>query len=281
MSRERAEQVIHQGIHRFLADGVHYRDLMDIRARIADWSQWCPVWAEFAAAAEERGTVALNRSFRQTAGREYARAALYFHYAQNLYYDDPLLKRHTHERKVAVFHRAATLLDPPLAPVKIPFDGIDMPGYLRLPAKARRPPCVILLGGLDTTKEDYLTVNDLCVERGLATLAFDGPGQGETLFRMKWRPDFERAVSAVLDYLERRPEIDAHRIGIIGRSTGGYYAPMTAATDDRIRAAVAWGAMYHLRNLASIPEVTREGFVFVSGSSSVDEALRFFECINL
>jgi 2,6-dihydroxypseudooxynicotine hydrolase len=61
-----------------------------------------------------------------------------------------------------------------------------MPGYRRLPAGSQRPPCVILLGGLDTTKEDYQVVNDLCVERGLATLAFDGPGQGETLFRMPW-----------------------------------------------------------------------------------------------
>ena len=34
------------------------------------------------------------------------------------------------------------------------------------------------IGGLDTTKEDYLDVNDLCIQRGLATFAFDGPGQG-------------------------------------------------------------------------------------------------------
>ena len=39
--------------------------------------------------------------------------------------------------------------------------------------------------------------------------------------------------------------------------------------------------MYHLRNLASVPAVTRDGFVFVSGSKSVEEAVRFFECINL
>jgi len=281
MSRKRVEQVIDHGIHRFLADGVYYRDLMDMRVAISDWSQWCAVWLKYAAAAEARGTAALDKSFRHTAASEFVRAALYFHYAQNLYYDDPVLKRETHDRKVAVFKRAAPLLDPPLDPVKIPFDGVEMPGYLRVPAGRARPPCVILLGGLDTTKEDYMVVNDLCVARGLATLAFDGPGQGETLFHMKWRKDFERSISAVLDYLERRPEIDTNRIGIIGRSTGGYYAPRAAASDERIKAAVAWGAMYHLRNLASIPQVTREGFVFASGSSTVEEALRFFECINL
>jgi 2,6-dihydroxypseudooxynicotine hydrolase len=281
MSRPRVEQIINQGIHRFLADGVHYRDLMDIRAATSDWSQWCAVWSQFAAATEERGAQALDRSLTRTAAREFARAALYYHYAQNLSYDDPALKRATHDRKVAAFRRAAALLDPPLEPVTIPFDGIELPGYLRLPSGRTKPPCVILLGGLDTTKEDYLSVNDLCAERGLATLAFDGPGQGETLFRMLWRKDFERSIGAVLDYLDTRPEIDHDRIGVIGRSTGGFYAPKIAALDSRIKAAVAWGAMYHLRNLASIPEVTREGFLFVSGSKSVEEALAFFECINL
>jgi hypothetical protein len=163
----------------------------------------------------------------------------------------PALKRATHDRKVSVFGRAAPLLDPPLVPVGIPFDGIDMPGYLRVPAARIRPPCVILLGGLDTTKEDYMVVNDLCAERGLATLAFNGPRQGETLFRMPWRRDFERSVIAVLDFLDTCPQIDRERIGIIGRSTGGYYAPKAAAMDPRIKAAVSWGAMYHLRNLPS------------------------------
>jgi 2,6-dihydroxypseudooxynicotine hydrolase len=281
MSRERVVQVIDQGIHRFLADGVHYRDLMDIRAAIPAWSEWCAVWASYAAEAENRGTQALKHSLERTAAREFARAALYFHYAQNLFYDDRELKRATHDRKVSVFRRAATLLDPPLEPVRIPFAGIDMPGYLRLPAGRTRPPCVILLGGLDTTKEDYLGINDLCIERDLATLSFDGPGQGETLFRMLWSRDFERCIIAALDYLQSRPEIDRDRIGIIGRSTGGYYAPRAAAMDRRIKAVVSWGAMYHLRNLASIPAVTRDGFVFVSGSRTVNEAVRFFECINL
>ena len=105
MSRERVEQIITQGIHRFLADGVHYRDLIDIRAAIADWSQWCAVWSRYAAAAEERGARALARSLTRTAATEFARSALYFHYAQNLYYDDPALKRATHDRKVSVFRR--------------------------------------------------------------------------------------------------------------------------------------------------------------------------------
>ena len=261
MSKHDVSQVNTQGIHRFLADGVHYRDLLDIQAATADWSQWCRVWSEFAAAAEARGDAALRQSLTRTAAAEFRRAA--------------------HDRKVSVFRRAAPLFDPPLERVAIPFEKTSLPAYLRLPSGRPQAPCVILLGGLDTTKEDYMVVNDLCAARGLATLAFDGPGQGEMLYSMPWRADFERAIYAVLDYLETRPEIDSGRIGIIGRSTGGYYAPKSAAVDARIKAAVVWGAMYHLRNLASIPAATRDGFVFVSRSKSVEGAVRFFECINL
>ncbi len=41
-----------------------------------------------------------------------------------------------------------------------------------------------------------------------------------------------------LDYLESRPEVDAKRMGITGRSGGGAYSWFTAALDDRIKVAV-------------------------------------------
>jgi len=47
MTRARVDEVIGQGMHRFLGDGVHYRDLLDIRAAMDDWSQWCTVWSHF------------------------------------------------------------------------------------------------------------------------------------------------------------------------------------------------------------------------------------------
>ena len=156
-----------------------------------------------------------------------------------------------------------------------------MGAYFRVPPGVKKPPVVILLGGLDTTKEDYLTIADHCLARGLATLSFDGPGQGETLFEMRWRTDFERAVITVIDYLEKRPEIDSNRLGIIGRSMGGCYAPKTAAIDKRIKALVAWGVMYHLRNLVDVPKHTLEGFMFVSSSKTLDEAKKFYSSIDL
>ena len=281
MTREVVEIAIDQGVHRFLADGVHYRDLMDIREEAADWDSWPETWSRHGAVAQRRAEAALSQGARVTAAGEFARAALYHHYGQYLLYDDLALKKRIHDRKVAAFARAAPLFEEPFERVEIPFENIRMGAYFRAPRGVARPPCVVLLGGLDTTKEDYLTVNELCVRRGLATLAFDGPGQGETAFEMLWRKDFESAVVAVIDYLETRTDIDRDRIGLIGRSMGGFYGPKTAAMDQRIKALVVWGVMYHLRNLADVPPHTLEGFLFVSASRTLDEARAFYQCIDL
>ena len=281
MTRAVVERAIDQGVHRFLADGVHYRDLMDIRAEAADWTAWPQTWSRHGEAAERRAEIALSRGARATAAAEFARAALYHHYGQYLLYDDLALKKRIHDRKIAAFARAAPLFAEPFERVEIPFEDIAMGAYFRAPGGVARPACVILLGGLDTTKEDYLSVNELCIRRGLATLAFDGPGQGETAFEMPWRQDFESAVVTVIDYLETRADIDRDRIGLIGRSMGGFYGPKTAAIDDRIKALVAWGVMYHLRNLAEVPQHILDGFLFVSASRTIDEARAFYESIDL
>lgn len=51
-----------------------------------------------------------------------------------------------------------------------------------------------------------------------------------------------------LDYLETRPEVDATRFGVTGRSGGGAYSWWIAALDDRIQVAVPVAGITSLRN---------------------------------
>jgi hypothetical protein len=51
-----------------------------------------------------------------------------------------------------------------------------------------------------------------------------------------------------LDYLETRPEVDANRLGVTGRSGGGAYSWWLAALDDRIKAAVPVAGITSLEN---------------------------------
>src|SRR2546426_533613 len=83
-------------------------------------------------------------------------------------------------------------------------EGANLPGFLRLPPGDGPWPCAVLIGGLESTKEEYRLFEEICHHRGLATFAFDGPGQGEAFFYVKLRPDFERYPSVVVDYLATR-----------------------------------------------------------------------------
>jgi 2,6-dihydroxypseudooxynicotine hydrolase len=268
-------------MHRFLAEGANYRDLLDLRERIKTMDQWPARWSEMARTYEQRADASLAAGFTHTGGADLTRAALYYFFGQFLLWDNVAAKRTASDNAARTFRRAAAYLDPPQRPVDIPFRNITMPGYLRLPQNMKKPPCVLLLNGLDTTKEEQLVISTLCVQRGLATLMFDGPGQGETFYQMKMWPGYTDAVRAVLDFAEGLTEIDSSRIGVIGRSLGSHYAPRVAAVDDRVKAVVSWGAMYHLHNFRSIPELTRAGFLFVTGSKTVQEAEPYFQSVDL
>src|SRR4029078_7075095 len=109
--------------------------------------------------------------------------------------------------------------------------------------------------------------------RGMATLAFDGPGQGETEYDFAIRGDYEVAVKAGFDCMETRRDVDATRVAIAGISLGGYYAPRAAAFDKRIKACLALGGPFDWGEaFESVPDLTKEAFRIRSKSATLDEA---------
>jgi 2,6-dihydroxypseudooxynicotine hydrolase len=225
MSREILDSVWSASGIRLIGDGVPAGDVMAAQASLTHWDDWFPYWSGLGDTYERLAREALARNRRQSAGELFWQACLSHHYAQFLWFHDPVRRDEGQMRKVALYREAAPLFVAPAVRFDVPFDGFVIPGYLRLPPGASgRVPVVIVLGGLESTKEESYRFENLCLARGLATCTFDGPGQGEMYFQAKLRPDFHRFTSAVLDWLAKRPEIDAERIGIIGRSLGGFYA---------------------------------------------------------
>ena len=98
--------------------------------------------------------------------------------------------------------------------------------------------------GLDSAKEETDAYERPYLDRGIATLVFDGPGQGEGEYDFAIRGDYEVAVKAVVDYVMTRRDLDTARIGLWGVSLGGYYAPRAAAFEKRIKACLALGGPY-------------------------------------
>jgi len=164
------------------------------------------------------------------------------------------------------------LFERPAKVVELPFRDTTLPGYLYLPEPSRKKvPAVVLMGGADATKEEaYGFGVPMILDRGIACLTLDGPGQGECLrFRSLYTiPEYEQVYGAALDFLESIPEVDRSRLGIVGLSMGGYYV-VRGATDARVKAAVSWGALYSVGglNMSLLSTTIR----FITGSDSEEQ----------
>lgn len=135
------------------------------------------------------------------------------------------------------------LSDAPFEPVRIPYEGGYLPGYLlRSDERARRRPTVILTNGQDAQNVRMWAFGAAAaLERGYNVLIFEGPGQGSMLFerQITLRYDWEKVITPVVDYLRDRPEVDRDRIVLSGSSLGGELVVRAAAFEHRLAAVVA------------------------------------------
>jgi dipeptidyl aminopeptidase/acylaminoacyl peptidase len=246
---------------RFLANGVTLTDFQEVTASLASYDDWCRAWSARAAQHEAFGREQLAKKHFLTASEALQRAGVYYHFASFLFVLDQAQMRAAHRKQIACRQLALPHLRPPGERVEIPYQGRTLAGILRKPQGGDRPPVVVMAVGLDSTKEETDAYETPLLTRGLATLVFEGPGQGEAQYDFPIRGDYEVAVAAVLDFVERRRDLDAARIGIWGVSLGGYYAPRAAAFDKRIKACIALGGPFTFgTGWEEKPELTREAF---------------------
>src|ERR1700726_966118 len=148
-------------------------------------------------------------------------------------------KQRSYEKAIEAFLAHARFWDPPLEIVRIPFEGKEIIGYLRLPKNANGPvPLVLAVNGLDSRKEDLSESFSAILPFGIGFLAVDGPGTGQNPIKVS--ENAERVLSRVLDYIATRPEIDKNRVGMHGVSWGAYWATKMAIVEHaRLRGCSA------------------------------------------
>lgn len=148
-------------------------------------------------------------------------------------------KRRSYEKAIEAFLDHSKFYDPPLEVVRIPFEGKEIIGYLRLPKNSPGPvPLVIAVNGLDSRKEDLTESFAAILPFGVGFLAIDGPGTGQAPIKVS--ETSERMLSKVIDYAQSRPEIDKNRIAMHGVSWGAYWATKMAIVEHaRLRGASA------------------------------------------
>jgi dipeptidyl aminopeptidase/acylaminoacyl peptidase len=272
---------------RLVANGVVLTDFEETTASLGGWNDWCAAWSARAAIHEELGRQARADKKHLSAGEHLQRAGVYYHFAKFLFVHDLAQMKAAHTKAVECRRLALPYLAPPGERVAIPFEGRTLYGILRMPTGVAKPPeipppVMAMVCGLDSCKEETDAYEAPFLARGIATLVFDGPGQGEGEYDFPIRGNYETAVKAVLDFIETRPDLDSARIGLWGVSLGGYYAPRAAAFEPRVKACIALSGPYDLADTwDDLPELTREAFRVRSHCTTQAEAKRNAATLSL
>jgi dipeptidyl aminopeptidase/acylaminoacyl peptidase len=215
-----------------------------LKDKVGDNDAWGAEWEKEARRIEKMGDDAAAERHHLTAGAHYLRASTYYFVADRFVAPGPK-KTALYESCLRCFRAGISTRYPNIERVEVPYEGMTLPAWLMKAPITGRAPAAVFFDGLDSTKElSVLFAGVELANRGIHTLAIDGPGQGETL-RLRNIPsryDYEVPAGAAYDYMATRAEVDPKRMAIMAFSMGGYYAPRAAAFEKRYAACVAWGA---------------------------------------
>jgi dienelactone hydrolase len=232
----------------------------------------------------------------RTAGQLYFRATNYLCNAERMLSNADPNRIRSYRRVLTLVQKAFELRDPRVTRVAIPYEGTTLPAYFSAAAATDDGPApvVVLVNGLDSTKEHMYTSGhwEELAARGISCLMLDQPGTGEALRlqSLTARIDAEAWAAAAVDWLVARSDVDPARIGIVGWSLGGYYAPRAAAFEKRFALVVAWGAN-HDWGAVQRRRLEREGerpvphywehVLWVWGHDDLDTFIDFADGVNL
>jgi pimeloyl-ACP methyl ester carboxylesterase len=220
--------------------GVAPDDARAVVASVDDLERdsWARAWSNRAELHLERAH-ALEAGSAADARREFRQAWRLFNFARWPVENTPF-KRYVYPRALAAFRNFGRLLDPPLELVRVPFENQVIVACLRVPAAPQPTPLVLGISGLDSRKEDVAETGEPYLKHGIALLAVDMPGTGEAPIALE--RNAERMFSALLDYVAWRPDLDASRVVVQGRSWSGYWAAKLAVVERaRLKGAVVHG----------------------------------------
>jgi hypothetical protein len=271
-----------------------YEDMERVMTSLTsyDHDKWAAAFSSLAKPYEDKAVEAEKAGDTETAKENYLQAYQYYRLARY-----PTInsegKREAYRKSQEMLFAASRYFDVPLERVEIPFEGRAGEGnkivaYLRLPKIGSAPfPLLVSWGGIDGFKEEQL--NDPVLEEGVATLAIDGPGVGDS--PIKGSEDAERLFGAVFDWVWTQKTLDSGRVGVWGYSTGGYWAVKVAHVyKDRIACAVSQGGPVHYafefdwirkQERGEYPFELFETLAFAFGKSGYEEWVEYAPKLSL
>ncbi len=250
-------------------------------------------WQEMADRLVELGDACAAQGNDLSASIKYARATAYYITAERMQSRTYAPRRAMYAKLLDTMARTIGTGSLNCERVEIRYEAKSFPALFVRGDGAGPQPCMIFCNGLDSVKEMiYLAVRDTFAVRGISCLMVDQPGVGEALrlHDLHAIADSERWAGAAVDYLERRADVDPARIGMMGWSLGGYFAPRAVAYEKRFALCVAWGANHNWGELQK-RRLAREGdlpvphywdhVMWVWGKNSLSELMAYVPQVSL
>lgn len=257
-------------------------DLVD-PACAAFWDEWRRRFSALGQSYE-----ALAASSRCPAGRVAAlrSAAAAYHFAEFMFFEDVKIKVGLRQSVRHCFSQAIALIPTPYESRVVRAGGTDVQTFLLFPREtpqSTRLPCVLLSNGLDSMTEiEILSVGEYLLDRGIAILLFEGPGQGINLGVSPLRVDMEVVVADLVNHLNEDKRIDRGRLGFFGVSFGGYLALRVAeALPKTFRGIVNLSGGPAIAPFSGLPRRLKQDFAFALGVHDRQALQELFDALRL
>jgi dienelactone hydrolase len=263
-------------------------DFAGVRERVKKMADIGPAFATVARRREAKAKAAQTAGHLVTARDNYFMAAIHWGAAQWPYDQNDETNIALNEKKRECYDAYASLADHRVEAVWIPFRGKAIPAWFHLPPgyQGGRVPVVISIPGMDSFKEMAVALyGDRWLNRGMAVLAIDGPGQYEApMLGLYFSTDaWTETGPAVADWLAARSEIDAGRIGVTGTSFGSFFGTVLTAHEPRVRACAVMSVCHEPGCHTIFQEASptfKKRFMYMSGIVDEDEFDKFRQTIT-
>jgi dipeptidyl aminopeptidase/acylaminoacyl peptidase len=268
--------------------GVNPVLLRAFARRMRSRAMWRPLWEEFAAPHIAAADAAMANGDRERVIEE-SRAALALigmaYGGDGYYVHTPMRENRKARQWTERLHaglRAATGARVERISVAHPRGATA--GLLHFPPNhaGGRAPALLAIHPLAWDKDAFDHALAPFREAGYATFSIDMPAHGDNFDGPRLQSDDEIVAVAALDALAAHPEIDSHRLGVVGGSLGAFFALRTAAASSHVKACAAFaspfdiGASLHL----SVPGIQDE-FAWVLGAPTLPEVYRLAKPFHL
>ena len=244
-----------------------------------DPTSWVREWTALARRIETMAKQSQAKGHMVSARKYYLRSSMYYRQAAVLIPpgDD---MRQNWESIRRTFQTGAALFCPAIEPVTIPWHGYDLNGYFVPSVSNGKPqPTLIMIGGGEVYSEEmFFWAGAPGRLRGYNTLLVDLPGHvatpftGLNLMSILKHNDIngmvQSSISATVDYLVKRQEVDTKSLLAYGISGGGYMVATAATTEDRLKAVALSTPIIDMNKVlqAEWPAVLRSVPSFMTGA---------------